>query len=157
MGIGLAVLGVIMACRQQGVGPFGTTGTALALTGGKLIFAIIFSFCSGALMNIGIGQYAPLLAMISVMGMNVQAAFPIMMGSSAFLMGFGNTPKFIKENRYDMVATVCQGVFGCIGVFIAYVFVKSLPLTVLMWIVICVVFLTAFLFLRDAYKNSKAN
>jgi uncharacterized membrane protein YfcA len=155
LGVGLLVLGIVMACRAAGVGPFGIQGTALGLSGGKLIISIIIQFFLGALMNIGVGLYAPCLALVSVMGMNVQAAFPIMMGSCAYLMAFGNGPKFIRENRFDMVCTLAQAIFGVIGVLLAYFIVHSLPITVLTWVVVCVVFFTSFMFFRDAAKDKK--
>lgn len=156
MGIGLALLGVIMLLRQLGVGPFGVTGTALKLTGAKLIIGVVLNFVLGALMCIGVGLYAPCIALVSVLGMNVGAAFPIMMGSCAFLMAFGNGPKFVKENRFDMVCTLTQMFGGAVGVMCAYLFVKSIDLTVLLYIVICVVELTAIMFFVDYFKAKKA-
>lgn len=155
MGIGLLLLGLIMACRSLGVGPFGTTGNALELRGAKLVIGIVVNFFLGALMDLGCGLYAPCMALVSLLGMNVGAAFPIMMGSCAYLMAFGNTPQFVRENRFDMVATVCQGVFGVIGVLIAYFFVKSIPLTVLTWIVTGVVIFTSIMFFKDGVKTPK--
>lgn len=155
MGVGLLILGIVMAMKTAEVGPFGTAGEALKLTGAKLIIGIVVNFFLGALMNIAVGLYAPCLALVSVLGMNVGAAFPIMMGSCAFLMAFGNGPKFIKENRFDMVCTLCQMVGGVIGVLIAFFLVKSLPLRILLWIVILVVFFTSFMFLRDAARDKK--
>ncbi len=156
MGIGLAALGIIMAFKTADVGPFGETGTATALHGSKLVIGIVCNFVLGALMNVGVGLYAPCMALVALLGMNVQAAFPIMMGSCAYLMAFGNTPVFVKQSRYDMIGVITQGIFGCVGVIIAYVFVKSLPLKVLTILVVCVVLFTSVLFLRDGIKDTKA-
>ena len=155
MGVGLLILGIIMACKSTGFGPFGLVGKELSLGGVKLIIAVVANFFLGALMNIGVGLYAPCLALVSVLGMNVGAAFPIMMGSCAYLMAFGNGPKFIKENRFDMVCTLCQMFGGVIGVCIAYFLVKSLPIDVLLKIVIVVVFFTSFMFFKDAVADKK--
>lgn len=154
MGFGLFALGIIMAVRQMGWGPFGITGNALGLTGAKLVGAVIVSFVLGMLMNIGIGAYAPMFALVSTLGMNVQAAFPIMMGGCSLLMAYGNAPKFIRKNKIDLVATLANTIFGSAGVLIAYFLVKSLPLTILMWLVIVVVMYTAVMFLHDAFKKS---
>lgn len=156
MGVGLFILGVVMALRQLGVGPFGIAGTALALTGVKLVIGVVANFILGGLMCIGVGLYAPCIALVSVLGMNIGAAFPIMMGSCAFLMAFGNGPQFVKANRYDMVCTLCQMFAGAIGVLIAYFLVKSMPLDVLFWVVLVVVFITSIMFFRDYAKNKKA-
>ena len=130
-------------------------GTATALHGAKLVIAVVINFFLGALMNIGVGLYAPCLALISVLGMNIGAAFPIMMGSCAYLMAFGNGPKFIKENRFDMVCTLCQMVGGVVGVCIAYFLVKKMPIDVLLKVVIVVVYFTAFMFGKDALADRK--
>ncbi|HHW95406.1 MAG TPA: TSUP family transporter [Mogibacterium sp.] len=156
MGIGLFLLGIVMALRQLGVGPFGVSGDALALTGAKLVIGVVVNFILGGLMCIGVGLYAPCIALVSVLGMNIGAAFPIMMGSCAFLMAFGNGPQFVKANRYDMVATLCQMGAGAIGVLVAYFLVKSMPLNVLFWVVLVVVFITSIMFFRDYAKGKNA-
>ena len=61
-------------------------GEALALEGAWLAFAVACNFLLGALMTLGVGLYAPCLILVSLLGMNPIAAFPIMMGSCAFLM-----------------------------------------------------------------------
>ncbi|SFQ13827.1 Sulfite exporter TauE/SafE [Lachnospiraceae bacterium XBB1006] len=157
MFIGLFILGLVMLCRALGVGPFGVVGTATKLTGAKLVIAVVCNFVFGALMCVGVGLYAPCMALCAVLGLDVHCAFPAMMGSCAYLMAFGNGPKFIKEGRLDFHATWMQGIFGCIGVFVAYYVVKSMPLEVLTYVVIVVCELTAALFLKDAIlKGSEA-
>lgn len=156
MGIALVILGGVMACKQMKIGPFGVTGTALGLSGVKLVIAVLVNFALGALMSLGVGLYAPCMALVALLGMNVQAAFPIMMGSCAYLMAFGNAPVFIRQGRYDLTGAIGDSIFGSIGVLIAYFVVKNLPLSVLTWLVIFVVVFTALLFLRDARKDTKA-
>ena len=106
-----------------------------------------------ALMTIGVGLYAPCMAMIGALGMNIKSAFPIMMGSCAFLMPSCGI-KFIKEGKYDRKASVMLTVGGMIGVFIAYFLVNGMPTTVLTWIVIVVMIYTALTFFKDAKKLS---
>ena len=151
--IGLFILATVVLMKNLNVGPFGTQGTALGLSGIKLVIAVVGNFIFGALMSIGVGLYAPCMAMVLALGMDAGCAFPAMMGSCAYLMAFGNGPKFIKEGRYDMVASLTQAIFGAIGVFVAYAFVKSLPLDVLTKVIVD---LTAFLYLRDAIKKGSA-
>ena len=79
-----------------------------------------------------------------------------MMGSCAYLMAFGNGPKFIAQGRYDMVACWTQAIFGAIGVYCAYAFVSSLPLNVLTKVIAVIVYITAFLYLHDAIKKGSA-
>lgn len=47
-------------------------------------------------MLVGFGLYIPCTSLISILGMNIGAAFPIMMGFCAFLMD-ASAFKFIKE------------------------------------------------------------
>lgn len=154
--IGLFILATVVLMKVMSFGPFGTTGTDLGLRGVKLVIAVVGNFIFGALMSIGVGLYAPCMAMVLVLGMDAGCAFPAMMGSCAYLMAFGNGPKFIAEGKYDMVASLTQAVFGAIGVYIAATFVKSLPLDTLTKVIVVVVYITAFLYLRDAIKKGSA-
>ncbi len=156
MFIGLFLLATIMLCKVMGVGPFGIVGEELGLRGIKLIIAVVVNFILGALMSIGVGLYAPCMALCALLGLNVSCAFPAMMGSCAYLMAFGNGPKFIQEGRYDMYASLMQALFGALGVVCAYVFVKSLPIATLTKLVVIVVYITSFLFLRDGIKKGSA-
>ena len=156
MFVAMFILACIMLCKQLGVGPFGTIGEEVSLRGVKLIIAIVVNFILGGLMSIGVGLYAPCMALSVLLGLNTKCAFPAMMGSCAFLMAFGNSPKFIQEGRYDPVACWTQAIGGAVGVFLAYYIVKELPLTTLTWIVIVVCYITSFLFLHDAIKKGEA-
>lgn len=151
--IGLFILATVVLMKVMNFGPFGTTGTELGLRGGKLVIAVVGNFIFGALMSIGVGLYAPCMAMVLVLGMDAGCAFPAMMGSCAYLMAFGNGPKFIAQGRYDMVASWTQAIFGAIGVYVAATFVKSLDLATLTKVIVVIVYITAFLYLRDAIKK----
>ena len=156
MFIGMFILATVMLCKVLGVGPFGEVGTEMGLRGVKLIIAIVANFILGALMSIGVGLYAPCMALCVILGLDTGCAFPAMMGSCAFLMAFGNGPKFIQEGRYDPVACWTQGICGTVGVFIAYFIVKSLSLRTLTIVVVIVCYITSFLFLHDAIKKGEA-
>ena len=134
LGVALLFLAVMMGCKLMEVRPFGAAGTA-----------------TGLLMTVGVGLYAPCMAMIGALGMNIQAAFPVMMGSCAFLMPACGI-KFVKEGKYDRKASVLLTIGGVIGVLIAYFIVKSLPITILTWVVIVVMIYTAIVFFKDATK-----
>ena len=53
----------------------------------------------GALLTLGIGNYAPSLIMFSLLGMDPRAAFPIMMGSGAFVATIAGV-RFIGAGRF---------------------------------------------------------
>ena len=154
--VGLFILASVVLMKNLGVGPFGTQGEALGLRGIKLVVAVVGNFIFGALMSIGVGLYAPCMAMVLALGMNAGCAFPAMMGSCAFLMAFGNGPKFISAGRFDPVACWTQAIFGAIGVYVAYKFVGSMDINVLTKIIVVVVYITSFLYLHDAIKKGDA-
>lgn len=152
MGAALIIVAIIMMTGQLGLTPAG--GDAIGLTGIKLIIAIICNFILGALMTLGIGLYAPCMALVYALGMSPKVAFPIMMGSCAFLMPVASA-KFIKEGAYDRKASLAITLFGSVGVLIAAYIVKSLPLKVLTWVVIVVIFYTSVMMFRSAQKHKK--
>jgi uncharacterized membrane protein YfcA len=130
-------------------------GAALALTGPRLWFAIGANFCLGALMTIGIGLYAPAMILVSLLGMNPKAAFPIMMGSCAFLMPFASF-RFIRFDSYSLRAALGLTLGGLPGVAIAAWIVKSLPLEWVRWLVIVVVLYASIAMLRSAMAKGGA-
>ncbi|MDC9442705.1 TSUP family transporter, partial [Clostridioides difficile] len=79
---------------------------------------------------------------------------PIMMGSCATLMPVGSV-KFIKEGAYPRKAALLIALSGTVGVFVAAYLVKSLPMNVLTWLVIAVIFYTSASMLMAARKSSK--
>jgi uncharacterized membrane protein YfcA len=81
--------------------------------------------------------------------MSPLVAFPIMMGSCAFLMPPASV-KFIKKGAYNRKASIAMIIPGAIAVVIAAVLVKSLALETLRWLVIVVILYTSFVMLRSA-------
>ena len=61
-------------------------GDTLGLTRRSARLGLAGNFVLGALMMLGVGLYGPCMILVSLLGMNPTAAFPIMMGSCAFLM-----------------------------------------------------------------------
>lgn len=152
MAVALLVVATIMVLGQIKLLPVG--GDAIGLKGAKLIFAVIANFILGALMTIGIGLYAPCMALVYALGMSPKVAFPIMMGSCAFLMPAASY-KFIKEGAYDKKASLAITIFGSIGVLIAAFIVKEMKLDVLKWVVVVVITYTSFMMFRSLGKYSK--
>jgi len=147
MGAALLVAAVLFVLGNVGWLPAG--GQALALEGAWLGFAIACNFLLGALMTLGVGLYAPCLILVSLLGMNPLAAFPIMMGSCAFLMPVAAL-RFIAAGRYERRAAVGLSLGGIPGVLVAAFVVKSLPLVWLRWLVVLVVLYAAIAMLRAA-------
>ncbi|SHM57196.1 Sulfite exporter TauE/SafE [Caldanaerovirga acetigignens] len=153
MGVALLVVALIFLAGIFNLMPVG--GEAIGLTGTKLIIGVVGNFILGALMTIGIGLYAPCMALVYALGMSPRVAFPIMMGSCAFLMPAASI-KFVQEGAYDRKASVAITIAGSLGVLIAAYLVKSMPLTLLKWLVVFVIIYTAITMLRSALRNSEA-
>jgi uncharacterized membrane protein YfcA len=130
-------------------------GDTLSLEGVLLGLGLVGNFILGALMEVGVGLYGPCMILVSLLGMNPQAAFPIMMGSCAFLMPVGSL-KFIRHERYSLRATLGLGIGGVPAVLIAAFIVKSLPLYWLRWLVVVVVLYAALSMLRSAFVERSA-
>ena len=153
VGIALAVTAVLMILSATGViTKLGANNVATGFYGWKLVVACAVNCILGALMSAGIGLYAPCMALVYLLGMNPIVAFPIMMSSCASTMPIA-AAEFIKKNEYARMPSIAITLFGCVGVVIAVTFVKSLNLTVLMWLVIAVMIYTSVLMLIEGSKK----
>jgi uncharacterized membrane protein YfcA len=146
MGGTLLVAAGVMLMRQFALFPAG--GDALGLSGWKLATGVVGNLVFGAISTLGIGFYAPCMTMVSLLGMNPAAAFPIMMGSGAFLMPAASA-QFVKRGAFAPAVAWGLTVGGLAGVPLAAFVVKSLPLDGLRWLVIAVVLYAAALMLRS--------
>jgi uncharacterized membrane protein YfcA len=155
VGMGAALLVAAAFFLMKNLGWFPQGGDALGLTGTKLLIGLAFNLAFGALMTLGIGAYAPCMILVSLLGMNPQTAFPIMMGSCAFLMPVASL-RFIRERRYAVGPSLGLTLGGTPAVLIAAYIVKSLPMTALRWLVIVVVLYTASTMLYSAWSESGA-
>ena len=132
-------------------------GSATGLSGGAFVFGVCANLVLGALMTIGVGLYGPCLVLVSLLGMNPAAGFPIMMGSCAFLMPLASIP-FIRQQSYSPRAALGLTLAGLPAVWIAAKLVVSLKLYWVQWLVAVVVIYTAITLLRAAAreKNKEA-
>ena len=153
MGAALLIAALFFALRNLGAFPEG--GEAMALAGWRFAVAVIGAFIFGALMCIGIGNYAPLMIMLALLGMHPIAAFPIMMGSDGMLQPVASLG-FFRSGRFAHVPALGLVVGSFIGVFTAFYIVKSLPLTTMRWLVTGVVMYAAVAMLRSARAESQA-
>jgi uncharacterized membrane protein YfcA len=130
-------------------------GTAAALPPSLTIVAIAANFLFGVLLNFGIGNYAPTLIILSLMGMNPRLVFPVMAAGAA-LMGAGACVRHIQIGQIDMRVVVGLGIGGIPAVVLAALVVKTMPLEMLRWLVILVVLYAAAVMLRAALSGRGA-
>lgn len=122
------------------------------LHGLLLPIGMIFNFIVGNLMTIGLGNYAPELIFFTLMGVNPTIAFPVMMLDAAMIMAISGR-EFIKMDRVQWRGFVGIIVGGVIGVFVAVMIVKQLPLNILNWLIILIALMTAFGLLKNYVKD----
>ncbi len=140
MAIALVVTAAFMAVRML-LNLSHSAGT-IGFTGGVLAVAVVASLVIGSLISLGIGNYAPTMAVTYLLGMNERAVFPIMAASASLMLPVA-AYRFFRAGRFDRRTALGLTIGGVPGVFIAAFLVKSLPLTVVKWIVVGVLLYTA--------------
>jgi uncharacterized membrane protein YfcA len=138
------------------VGMFGwfpAGGTALALSQPAFILALAVNFVLGALITLGIGNYAPSLVLFSLLGMDPRAAFPIMMGSGAFVATIAGI-RFIGASRFHGRAALGLAAGGIPGVIVAAWLVQAMPLEALRWLVLVVIGYASATLLRAGFRQA---
>jgi uncharacterized membrane protein YfcA len=131
-------------------------GVAIGFTGPTLLVAMAINFALGGFNSLGIGNYAPSLIAFSLLGMDPRAAFPIMMGSGAYMQAVSGLT-FVKEGKYDGRVALGIALGGIPGVLVAAYIVKSLPLTAIRWLVVVVVVYAAVSLLTAALARREAS
>jgi uncharacterized membrane protein YfcA len=152
IGMGLALVAAAVLFTMANLGIVAGGGTAVGLSGTRLILGLVGNFILGALMTLGIGLYGPCLIMISLLGMEPRTAFPIMMASCAFLMPVAGV-RFSREQAYAARPALGLALGGIPAVLIAALIVKSMPLVAVRWLVVVVVLVAAAGLLRSAFAG----
>lgn len=152
MGVALLLAATSLLATNLNLIPGG--GEAVGLRGAALAFAVCANFILGALMMLGIGLYAPCLVLVSMLGMNPLAAFPIMMGSCALLMPVGGL-RFIRTERVNVRVALALTIGAIPGVLIAGLIVKSMPIAWLRWLIVFVVLYASAQMLLAARRESR--
>jgi len=150
--VGLTLAATAYAMTNLELMPGG--GTASALPMGLTIAAIVANFIFGVLLNFGVGNYAPTLVTLSLMGMNPRLVFPIMAAGAA-VMGGGACVRHIQMNSIDLRVVVGLGLGGIPAVLVAAFLVKEMPLQLLRWLVIVVVVYAAAIMFRASWQGRK--
>lgn len=155
MGTALTLTGIMMLMSKFGLMPLG--GEATGLTGGKLVIGCAGSFIFAALLPLGIGNYAPTMVLVYLLGMHPAAAFPIMMGLGFFGLASSSVP-YLRAERLHYHGALLYTLAALAAVVIAVYLIGSLPLGLLQWLVIAVVFYTAVILFVQAFgRGSRAH
>ena len=149
----LIVAAILYAMTNLHLMPHGGTASSLPLP--LMITAIVANFVFGVLLNFGIGNYAPTLVMLSLMGMDPHLCFPIM-AAGAGLAGAGVSVRYINMGEIDLRMTTGIALGGIPAVLVAAFVVKSMSVDMLRWLVIIVVLYAAAVMLRSAFVGRRA-
>ena len=152
VGIGLLLAAIAYAMTNLHLFPAGGTATGLPLV--PTIIAIAASFGFGILANFGVGNYAPTLVMLSLMGMDPRLCFPIM-ATGGSLMGAGASVRHIAIGQIDLKIVLGLAIGGIPAVLVAAFLVKEMPLDILRWLVFAVVVYAAAVMFRAAIKGRR--
>ena len=156
IGWALLITAILMLLRQtEVIALLGKGNTAMGLTGIKLIVGIIGNFFFGALMTVGVGLYAPCMAMVYMLGMTPLAAFPIMMCSCAGLQPVASI-NFIREKAYSRKIALAIMIGGIPGVIIASQFLMNLDISMVTYLVIVIIFYTGIQYILKSRKTATA-
>ena len=140
LGLALIVTAGFMVGDILGMNPAG--GHSVGLTGEALAIGVGVNFVLGALMAIGVGFYAPCMALVYYLGMDPRVAFPIMMCSSALLMSLASI-RFIRAGAIDHTCCLFMTIFGCLGVYLAIPHVATIDISLLKQVVIAITVLAS--------------
>jgi uncharacterized membrane protein YfcA len=155
LGMGCALLAASLFMLVGLLGLFPAGGDARVFTPRAFALALAINFALGALVTLGIGNYAPSLIAFSLLGMDPRAAFPIMAGSGAFVACMAGI-RFVSTGRFEHRAALGLVMGGIPGVIVAAWLVQSLPLDALRWIVLVVVAYTGVTLLRAGLAPARS-
>jgi len=150
--VAAALLTAALFYSLSNLGRMPVGGDAAGLPVPLTIIAVAASFIFGVLLNFGVGNYAPTLAMLSLMGMNPRLAFPIMAFGAA-LAGAAASSRLVKLADLDLRIVISLAVGSIPGVLVATFIVKEMPLTILRWLVVVVVTYAAISLLLTAMRK----
>ena len=148
----IVAVGLLLAAIAYGMTNlhlFPGGGTASSLPPTLTIIAIIANFVFGVLLNYGVGNYAPTLVILSLMGMDPRLCFPVMAGAAA-LMGASAGIRHINTGNIDLRVVLGLTIGGIPAVLLAAYIVVTMPLVVLRWMVLVVVLYAASIMFRAA-------
>ena len=136
VGIALLMAAFFYSLSNLGLMPAG--GTSVSLPIGFAIVAILANFLFGQLLSFGVGNYAPTLAMLSLMGMDPRLAFPIM-AAGAGIAGAAAGSRCCRTVELDWRIVLGLTIGAIPAVLVAAFIVKEMPVTMLRWLVAVVV------------------
>lgn len=139
--VGLLLAGIMLLLSKLSLIP--AAGQLNSFTGWRLVLCVLLSFACGILNNIGVGSFSVMLALLYVLGLSSISAYPIMMGAAALATPVGGA-QFVRGGSYGRRIVLFSTVFGSIGACFAIFVVRNMDLSILQWIIMVILFYSAF-------------
>ncbi len=153
VGVALLLAALFYILSNLDLMPLGGTANSLPL--GLTMLAIAMNFGFGVLLNFGVGNYAPTLALLSLMGLDPRLCFPIMAAGASFT-GAVIGGRQMHAGKIDLSIAGAMVLAGIPAVLVAALVVKSLPIVSLRWLVSVVIIYTGIVMLRSAMASRRA-
>lgn len=152
VGFALLIAALFYSLSNLGLMPPGGSASGLPLT--LTIVAIIANFIFGILLSFGVGNYAPTLAMLSLMGMDPRLAFPIMAAGAGF-SGIAAGVQCVRKVDLDWRIVLGLTIGAIPSVLVAALIVKEMDLVLLRWLVVVVVTYAGVVLLMTALRKAE--
>ena len=150
--VALLLAAMLYAMANLHLMPLG--GTATTLEPQLLVIAVATNFIVGVLTNFGVGNYAPTLIILSLLGMDPHLIFPIMASGGAY--GFLVVGKqHVSSARKDARIALSMALGGIPAVLVAAFIVRQMQVETLRWLIVLVAVYAAALMLRSAIRPSE--
>ena len=150
--VGLLIAAIAYGMTNLHLFPGGGVASSLPLA--LTVLAIVANFFFGILLNYGVGNYAPTLVLLSLMGMDPRLCFPVMAGAAA-LMGASAGTRHINTGNLDLRVVVGLTIGGIPAVLVAAYIVVTMPLELLRWLVLVVVLYAATIMFLAAMRGRR--
>ena len=151
VGLALLVAALFYSLGNLGLMPAGGTATGLPLS--LAIVAVVANFVFGILLSFGVGNYAPTLAMLSLMGMDPRLAFPIMAAGAGF-SGIAAGVQCVRQVKLDWRVVLGLTIGAIPSVLVAAFIVREMDLVLLRWLVVVVVTYAGLTLLYSASRKA---
>lgn len=150
IGLTLAAAAYVMTSLHL----FPAGGSAGSLPPLQTLLAVAMSFGLGILANFGVGNFAPTLVVLSLMGMDPRLCFPIMAAGGS-LMGAGASVRHFAIGEVDLRIVLGLAIGGIPAVLVAALLVKSMPVDLLRWLVLVIIVYAAAVMYAAAIKGRR--
>jgi uncharacterized membrane protein YfcA len=151
VGVALLIAALFFTLTNLELMPGG--GTANSLPPLLSIVAIAANFLFGVLLSFGVGNYAPSLAMFSLMGMDPRLAFPIMAAGAGY-SGIAAGVQCVRKVKLDWRVVLGLTIGAIPSVLMAALIVKEMDLVMLRWLVVVVVTYAGLTLLYSASRRA---